>query len=454
MDKLKLVYESQGAKNYICMETEEALSKYQVKMLECSEIPGLLKMHRTVMNGVHKLNFDITKMSRLKDVLQNKELKGQATRKLLLDILETILGAEDYFLSFNRFVLEPEYVFLGSDYKIGLLYLPYQNKEMVSAETVRSFYQTLLVEYLTEDNDVFFLMLLKYINKQDFSIAGLLEKLKEGVTITPVERPSASIHLEKPVEAVPEKNKPVFQPGILKQLKPENKDSGVLKATKEEKVVKEPATTKTDAKAASEFGFVIPGMKSDFSKKESEPVKQEKEKKEKKSSLFGSLISGIKTEKESTGGLGAIFQTPAKSSASAPVKQTTPSGAYIPPVNQSTNEKPWQGTVMLDAEESTHTIMLDAESNPHLQHNGTVVELNHFPFIIGRQAGMDYVIAKSAISQRHASIQRVQDKYYIKDENSMNHTYVNGKQIPPFTEVEISGGDIIRLANEEMTFTM
>lgn len=451
MNELKLVYESQGAKNYICMETEAELSKYQVKMLECSEVPGILKMHRTVMNGVHKLNFDITKMSRLKDVLQNKELKGQATRKLLLDILETILGAEDYFLSFNRFVLEPEYVFIGSDHKIGLLYLPYQNKELVSTESVRSFYQTLLVEYLTEDNDVFFLMLLKYINKQDFSIAGLLEKLKEGVTAPAVEKAPTSIRLERPVEVATEKNKPVFQPGILKQLKPENKDSSVLELPKEEKAVKEPAPAKTDAKASSDFGFVIPGMKADSPKKESEPAKQEKEK---KSSLFGSLISGIKTEKESTGGLGAIFQTPSKVSAPTPVKQTTPSGTYIPPVNQTTSEKPWQGTVMLDAEESTHTIMLDAESNPHLQHNGTVVELDHFPFNIGRQAGMDYVIAKSAISQRHASIHRVQDKYYIKDENSSNHTYVNGKQIPPFTECEISAGDVIRLANEEMTFTV
>ncbi len=38
------------------------------------------------------------------------------------------------------------------------------------------------------------------------------------------------------------------------------------------------------------------------------------------------------------------------------------------------------------------------------------------------------------------------------DENSKNHTYLNGKQLAPYTEAELKDGDELRLANENMTF--
>ena len=51
MRNFKLGYKSGGSRNYLCVETEEEISSYQLKMLEANEIPGLLRVHGTKLNG-------------------------------------------------------------------------------------------------------------------------------------------------------------------------------------------------------------------------------------------------------------------------------------------------------------------------------------------------------------------------------------------------------------------
>ena len=202
MEDVKLFYDSKGINNYICVTAEEELSRYQVKMLECNEIPGLLSMHGTMMNGVCKLHYDITKMQRLSDVL-GSEIKGNQAKQLLFDILKALLTAEDYLLSFNRCVLHPDYIYIKPNQEAGLVYVPYAEKEITSIDDVRLFYQNLLVEYLTDDNDMYFLSLLKYVNKQGFSLAGLLERLEQGLEGASAIQQTSSYQTAPPVNQIP-----------------------------------------------------------------------------------------------------------------------------------------------------------------------------------------------------------------------------------------------------------
>ncbi len=75
-------------------------------------------------------------------------------------------------------------------------------------------------------------------------------------------------------------------------------------------------------------------------------------------------------------------------------------------------------------------------------------------FLIGRQKGVsDYIVSdNSAISRNHARISNQNGNYFLTDENSTNHTYLNGLRIPFDINVKISDGDIIKFANEEFTF--
>ena len=89
MEEFNLFYESQGMKNYLCTKVTEPLSKYQIKMLECNQIAGILSVHTTTMNGICKLHYDITKMQRLSDVLRNK-IDGKQAKKLFEERLDII----------------------------------------------------------------------------------------------------------------------------------------------------------------------------------------------------------------------------------------------------------------------------------------------------------------------------------------------------------------------------
>lgn len=73
---------------------------------------------------------------------------------------------------------------------------------------------------------------------------------------------------------------------------------------------------------------------------------------------------------------------------------------------------------------------------------------------IGKQRGyVDLFIGENAaISRNHANIIEREGQYYIVDTNSVNHTYVDGQQIPSNVETIIHFGAKIRLADEEFEF--
>ena len=75
-------------------------------------------------------------------------------------------------------------------------------------------------------------------------------------------------------------------------------------------------------------------------------------------------------------------------------------------------------------------------------------------FRIGKaNRGVDYHISgNGAISRQHAIITKKDDGYYIKDNKSTNHTYVNGKELAEGEEVLLTNNSRIRLGDEEFMF--
>lgn len=72
-------------------------------------------------------------------------------------------------------------------------------------------------------------------------------------------------------------------------------------------------------------------------------------------------------------------------------------------------------------------------------------ELQWFPFLIGKlKDAVDGIVEDESVSRIHAKIEKEDDKYYIKDLNSTNGTYVNQTEIYPDKRLQIQKGDIIR----------
>ena len=86
--------------------------------------------------------------------------------------------------------------------------------------------------------------------------------------------------------------------------------------------------------------------------------------------------------------------------------------------------------------------------------NNEKIYLNKPRFRIGKEKSyVDYFIAdNTAISRSHADIITSGNEFYIVDMNSTNHTFVNNEMIASGSEVRLTNGDNIRLANETFTF--
>jgi EAL domain-containing protein (putative c-di-GMP-specific phosphodiesterase class I) len=74
--------------------------------------------------------------------------------------------------------------------------------------------------------------------------------------------------------------------------------------------------------------------------------------------------------------------------------------------------------------------------------------INAFPFKIGREAGVDFVVPGTRASRSHAELIKEGDRLFLRDKNSTNGTFVNRTRIKEQTEVQ--HGDILHFADFEV----
>jgi hypothetical protein len=88
------------------------------------------------------------------------------------------------------------------------------------------------------------------------------------------------------------------------------------------------------------------------------------------------------------------------------------------------------------------------------KNTGEEISINKQVFCIGKaDQGVDYKITgNKSVSRRHAYITSINGVYYLMDNNSTNHTYLNGTQVYGKMEVAIPDNSIIRISNEEFLF--
>lgn len=93
---------------------------------------------------------------------------------------------------------------------------------------------------------------------------------------------------------------------------------------------------------------------------------------------------------------------------------------------------------------------------PYIVHTktGEQISVSETPFSIGRDRNLcSYCLEGNAtVGRKHAEFTIDEGRYFICDNNSVNHTYVNGQKIEPGRQVELFHGTRFRLANEDFEF--
>ncbi|TGY39932.1 FHA domain-containing protein [Clostridium sartagoforme] len=116
-----------------------------------------------------------------------------------------------------------------------------------------------------------------------------------------------------------------------------------------------------------------------------------------------------------------------------------------------------EGTMLLDANEKFN--IGSYQENVHFPYlvrtsNSEIISINKPVFRLGKERSyVDYFVTNNnAVSRSHADIITRGKSYFVCDQNSTNHTYINDKVLVIKAETEIHEGDVLKLANEEFTF--
>lgn len=103
---------------------------------------------------------------------------------------------------------------------------------------------------------------------------------------------------------------------------------------------------------------------------------------------------------------------------------------------------------------SNRTLVSGSKPTLTRKSTGECIQINKQVFCIGKaDQGVDFKITgNKSISRRHAYITSINGVNYLRDNNSTNHTFLNGTQVYSNMDVVIPNNSIIRLSNEEFIF--
>lgn len=122
-----------------------------------------------------------------------------------------------------------------------------------------------------------------------------------------------------------------------------------------------------------------------------------------------------------------------------------------------------EATGLLDEEEEEEPTGLLLENNASVHFpslfrisTGEEISVNKPVFRLGKEKSyVDYFVGSNiVVSRSHADIVTRGNKYFVKDLNSKNHTFINNQELPAHAEIEIQDGARLRLGNEEFIFNV
>ncbi len=388
--------EADGKSYFLLNKTKNT---YEEQMIREAMPTGVLPMVKAEKEECYK--YDITGRKTLSVTFERVPMNAEQVQKVLQGILAVLERSREYLLSEERFILQPEYIFLRiPEYEVTLCYYPEYGVSF--SEQMGKLFEMLLnrVDYREEKAIALVYALYMQLQEPDMTLERMREKLGE-------------------------------QAG----------------ARAKETVTTEWCGGKDTAKGRAEFPCRQTGVR------EGEDGTKEWEGKERKKEPFWERFWGaagfklslpIGGRKREPGSDGRPLPIPVKepcatSGNTVPAAEAAPVPAYV------METAPEWGT------QHTRVISLKKEAGvPTLvsEESGETILLVKFPFYIGSLAGyVDYVIASDTVSRFHAKLIKEGEEVFLVDLNSTNGTKCNGRLLNVQERARLSTGDCISFAD-------
>ncbi|MCI8351977.1 MAG: FHA domain-containing protein [Oscillospiraceae bacterium] len=507
----KLGFEQQGSSTYLVYELgpEDAVDSMGLGMILNNRIPGFAPAVLTQFDDKKQLKYDVTAR-----VPASQYLLGTVNKKRILGVFSGVLrafsAAEDYMLDTRTIALEMDGIFTDvATADTVLLCVPVIDQRGEAQSDLPLFFKNILfgVQYDEREERDYVTKIMNYLNgSPTFSIPefkGILDYLASGslaeasrqqpappppgaVPAAPVSHSAyeaehsgqaapvsvptpmpASISVPKQAEKVSEKmpkaEKAEDSMSLFYLLQHYNKDNHAkYKAQKEEKKSgKKPEKQKTKKQKAakptpqpqSAYGFSIPGQtgmpESPAAKAEAMPVAPPP---------VGAAAPASQPPQQRpmtipTPAPAPMPPAPAPMSAPMSVPMSVPrSAAAAVEETLYFSENVGDETVLLGREAPVQRLI------PHLvrMRNNERIPIDKAVFRLGRDNDYnDYAIMDNRyIGHGHCHILSQDGEFFIVDDNSKNHTQVNGEVIAPGIQVKLAHGYTISIADEKFEFKL
>ncbi|MGN0706802.1 MAG: DUF6382 domain-containing protein [Faecalibacterium sp.] len=457
MQEYKII--TQGSSTYLESRilADEQVDEIDCGMLTSNQIIGLLPLSIQWINGECRLLYNITGLTQMKHaerILENE----QRLANFFISLSKMEKECDEYLLDPNKIDLEQGYIYLDLAGKAFALYRPtiqvrntYQPINLVH-EVFRMVGRRLpsnsrivsaLSKQLLYGDKISFSELEQEIQNSEVQSSGAVET-------PPAEFPSAAERCPGPGP----RPEPRYEAGKTAQ------PSWDMPEEKRAELPNVPSVVSPDKGMDNPFADAAnrtDGTSTPALEKKREPDKPKKEKKEK-----GSFFSrfGKKDKKKS--------EVPPKENPFQQEKCTLPEQpqppAFVPSRPVSAPEPVGGQTVVLtdkgaNVSQGTQIMGTGQEVGGDLylvqKSTNQYIHITHSNFHIGRAKDVvDYTVQTQTtfLGNDHAYILIENGTYYIKDNNTRNHTYVNEKQVMPSQKVPIYPGDMIRMA--DIVFTV
>lgn len=490
---MNVEYLREMRQNYLMIEADECQEKsYEVKMMMENSIEGLLKFRMKKMDNRCKFCYEITSKQPLSRLLETAAIGETEIRRLLLGVIQTLTRLEDYLLTEEQLLLDPDYIYVDSEgYQPFLCLIP--GKKGNFPEEFNLLLQFLLDKVDHQDKEAVVLVygLYRESLKENYGLDNLLKWfLKEDCPIVDslsIEERCETINKEK-IESWEKKETAEAQERELKHSQPDQ-GADVLKAkmwypyflpavmmfvlaagtgilSGKQGLVRYGSRMAMIGAGLLILGaifcmyqlkgrqknqlFQTPSYQYESHDQSSHNQQLPKDQEHYIQQSYNQTSSNRQNNIQP---INHIFSQHIQNSKEL-LKTTVQSGQWQM-IFDEPEEEPEEDSRLPESDQAEmHTVLLwnqeeRKEGRSFISMDGgDDILLSYFPFIIGKQEGLcDYVIPRSTISRLHIRVDETEEGYMITDLNSTNGTYVNSRCLEANETVLIQPGDEVGIAD-------